>query len=653
MDKVGTIRTQLSYLDPYAHAFIGAQIAAPLYIGIRQTAEFSSLSEDAKRLFPGIDAKLRLVKENAHTPEISFGVQSGIGHTRQSGEYIAASKRYKNFDFTGGIGWGKFATAAHIDNPLKAISSHFDKDRAIDGETSNEPRNWLTGQNIGFFAGVEYFTPLKGLSLKADFGGDAYEAERAAFNFNPPAPWSLGFNYKPPAFKGAMDIGLAAQGTDKILGRISFQGNVKNIRNKSFLHKTKTPLRPFRTDLALPNEMQQNAQKDGIALSHVSANLKTTHGLLAYSKHHSAPKQIGHAAIHMANHAGPAIETITLSPISHGLRGPDIHLSRNTLEKAMSHNSGSIEEIWHGTSFKHGFKGIQKLRAHQYGGSYFKNLEATLDNQISISEEETSLLRRSSIILSATTPNQLKYLMNGFGLRLNIADNLGKLKRVRPRANFPIRSDVPDFADRTIAIDTAFTAFTHTLAPNLHTSVIGGYVEEMFAGLGSEILYRPFDKRYAIGAEIWGVQKRDPSTPLNLGIKQGTLLTAHVNGWYDIPHADLTLGVKAGRYLAKDFGISTSLTKNFKNGATLEGYVSISDQDDFDPFGGTTHADHGLRLSLPLGGYKYTPNTNIRVTAAPFGRDIGQFINNPLPLYKATEPFSIAHITKHWDELND
>ena len=252
-----------------------------------------------------------------------------------------------------------------------------------------------------------------------------------------------------------------------------------------------------------------------------------------------------------------------------------------------------------------------------------------------------------------TAPEKVPYLSGGLGLRLNLSANLGKLRRTRPRSSFPIKSDVYNFADRRIAIDHAYTALTHTIAPDTHGSIMAGYLDENFTGIGSELLYRPFDKRYAIGAEGWLVRKRDPFTTLNLGTRQGSLFAAHINGWYDIPKADVTLGIKAGRFLAKDLGASASLTKNFKNGAKLEGYLSISDKADFDLFGGTTHADHGLRLTLPLGGYKYTPNSQIRVTAAPFGRDIAQTVTNPIPLYEATEPFSLAHISKHWGELND
>ena len=107
MDEQGTIRTGISTLDPYVHSWLNLQIAKPLSVTLRQSAEISNINDDADRLYPGADFKLRLLTETARRPELSLGAQSAIGHKRMAGEYIAASKRYKNFDFTAGLGWGR------------------------------------------------------------------------------------------------------------------------------------------------------------------------------------------------------------------------------------------------------------------------------------------------------------------------------------------------------------------------------------------------------------------------------------------------------------------------------------------------------------------------------------------------------------------
>ncbi|MFK7838938.1 MAG: YjbH domain-containing protein [Bdellovibrionales bacterium] len=648
MDKTGTLRTQLSFQDPYLHGFLGIQIADSLYIGIRQSAEFSSFDENAKNLFPGIDAKLRLIKESPHIPEIAFGVQSGLGHKRQSGEYLALSKRYNNFDFTAGIGWGRFATGAHFDNPLKSLGSHFDQNRNLDGENPTKPRDWLTGQNIGLFAGLEYFTPIKGLSLKADYGGDDYEAETNAFNFEPAAPWSVGFNYKPWNF---MDISLAAQGTNKIMARLALQGNIKKWQHQSHQSRSKTQKTLIPRKETAHNIFDPHHQPPKSLYNiHTSNTIKTAS--LDLNQNHSSPHQMGRALINLANYTHPNIEAFAINTEINNLRGPRLTFMRKSLEQALKNNNGSTNEIWHTTEFENSITGLQKLSTTSKKPFHFKRINALLDNQISLSEEDTSLLRRTSLILSTQQSNLFKDLTAGLGLRFNLSNNLGKIRRLRPQASLPIKSDVADFADRFFALENLYVAMPFTIGPNIHTNIIGGYIDENFVGTGAEILFRPYDKRFAIGAEGWSVQKRDPFTTANLGTFSTSLLSAHVNAWYDIPKADIVLGLKAGRFLARDMGASASLTKNFKNGATLEAYASFTDKSDIDIFGGTTNADHGLRITIPLGGYKYTPNSQIRVTAAPFGRDIGQTVNNPTPLYQTTTPLSLAHIAKHWNELN-
>ena len=215
-----------------------------------------------------------------------------------------------------------------------------------------------------------------------------------------------------------------------------------------------------------------------------------------------------------------------------------------------------------------------------------------------------------------------------------------------------MRSNVDVFAERGLAIDESYIALTHSFKTDLHFSLISGYLEEMYAGIGGEILYRPFESRLALGAESWLAFKRDPYAPLNLGLNGDHLLTGHVNAWYDVPKMDFTLKARAGRYLAEDVGLTLGLEKNFDNGAKLEGFTTITDQGDFDAFGGITHAYNGVRLTLPLGGFKYMPDgSEVRLRAEPFGRDAGQALENPLPLYELTEPFSYRHLAQHWADI--
>lgn len=618
MDKSGTVRAGIAALDPYAHSWLGVQIANPLYIGLRQSAEVSNLREDARRLYPGADIKWRLLEETGARPEIALGLQSAIGHKRMAGEYLAASKRYGDFDFTAGLGWGRLGSAAHFKNPLSVV---FGEDRELDGEKPAGPEDWFSGESIGLFGGIEYFTPLKGLSIKLDYGADRYVAERESLGFKAPPPWSAGLNYAPVP---GLDLGLAAQGTDKIMGRLSFSGLIDNWRNRNDTRNQKQYVPLLRRDMEAGGARARLALEEGLP----------------------APYQIAAAAKNIAARTKNDRAGIAITPGVLSLKGPTVKLVRADLQSP----ERSAQEIWHDTTFEtEGPSKIPRPDEPSWPASAFR---FKLDNQISMSEEDSGTLYRSSFIAGGRTPDFYGLIDNFYSLRLNLSDNLEDLNQSRPRTPLPVRSNVDDFAQQRLAVETMFSAFTHSFRPDLHLALLGGYLEEMYGGLGGEILYRPFDSRLAVGAESWLSLKRDPLTAFNLGFNGDRLLTGHVNLWYDLPLWDMTARLSAGRYLAEDTGATLGLQKHFENGSLLEAFVTMTGLRDADPFGNAAHAYNGLRLSVPLGGYKYVPrNTDINLKAEPFGRDAGQRLENPLPLYELTQPFTAQHMARNWNGM--
>ena len=662
MDDVGTIRLGVSHLDPYTHGWASFQIAKPLSIIFRQTGEVSRINEDPVRLYPGLDLKLRLAEEQKVMPDISIGVQSAVGHKRMAGEYLALTKRYHDFDFTGGIGWGRYGSAAHIKNPLRIFGNHFDGARRLNDEESNEPENWFTGEDAGFFAGLEYFTPITGLSLKADYGADHFVSEQATFDYDRPAPWSVGFNYAPPVLSGiGANVGVALQGNDKVMARLSIDGNVKNWPGT---HKTieriQSPFRAYRTDKASPTDMRLQAGQANVGISTVEIDDHEATTFLALkgmnSDLYSAPLQIGHLAKHISNHGGSDVERISITPVRYGLHGPKISVLRSDLENAAHHN-GSAEEIWHTAEITRTAVSPPE-RIPQSSASFlgFRDISIKWDSEFSIAEQDIGGLYRTGFVIGAQAPKFVSALNNFFSFRVNVADNLDELDKIRFPAILPVRSDIDEFTERTIGLDTAFTSFTHSLRSDLHMSIVGGYLEEQYAGGGGEVLFRPHNARWAIGGEGFLALKRDPDSALNYKLTGDRLLSGHVKAWYDIPSWDATLKGKFGRYLAEDIGGTLGLEKKFRSGASLEAYATITDKSDFDLFGlgGTTSADHGIRFSLPLGGLKPLPDgLSADVTFSPLGREIGQSVKNPLPLYELTDPFSTRHMAEYWSDIKN
>ncbi len=393
MDDIGTTRLHLSNVDPYIHAVMGFQIIDPLYINLRQTSEISSVNDFADRIYPGIDFKLRLLEEGSHSPEIAIGANAAFGHKRLSSEYVAFSKRYKTFDFTGGIGWGRMGSAGHFSNPLQSISSHFEKKRDYQSEDPQNISNWFKGDQIGLFGGVEYFTPLKGLSLKAEYGADDYTPETQSSNYNAPAPWSVGVNYQPWEF---IDLSVAAIGTDKLMGRLSLQGGLNNWigRPREYIEPATLSLSTRETNTF--DQAHVSARSHKIRLYNTQMIDQNVRANLVLSEYASSPRQIGHALRHLSNNTTDSTSNYTLALHHKGLRGPDIQIIRHDFENAVLLN-GSAEEIWQDASFE--TKNLIKTKPKFDIKNL--NIKFILDNRLSLTEDDFAPLYRSSGIVEA------------------------------------------------------------------------------------------------------------------------------------------------------------------------------------------------------------------------------------------------------------
>ena len=688
MDNPGTLRTGVSTLDPYLHSYISAQIAKPLSLTFRQTSEVSSLTDDAKKLYPGVDLKLRLAKENTYRPAIALGIQSALGHKRMAGEYLALSKRYNDFDFTTGLGWGRYGTAGHFKNPLSGLSPHFDKTRDYNSEMPNKPSNWFTGEDVGFFGGIEYFLPYDGFSLKFDYGADRYVAEKAAFDYKNAPLWGLGLAY---THNNWLSAGVGVQGTDKVMGRFSIQGSPAKwpLRASNYSNSPR-PIykeRPQRTNVA---RILSEAAQNQIDLSDIWTNEEETHLLatLHLPDGVPAPKHVGRAARHIINNANSSVEKITLTLQTKTLRGTRISLMRSDIEKAFKNKSSSANEIWQNADIESKTQTKTHLKPHedtpskdspflplkyfsvestllsgdkppslkQWGASTLTNkteLRLILDNQIGLSEEDSGLLRRSSLIIEETTSPFLGFI-SGVSLRLNLDDNLDNIAKLRPVSSIPVRSDINAFTDKFVSLDRAHFSYMHSITPELHASLSTGYLEEFYAGFGGQIIYRPIHSRLTLGGELWQAFRRDPDTSLNLALNGTQVTTGHAHLWYNTPYFDVTAKLSAGRYLLGDTGFSAELEKSFHNGATLSASTTLTNAADADLYGGTTHSHHSLNLSLPLGSLPYIPSgSELRTRNTPFGRNSAQTLDKPLDLYNLTQKFTINDIARHWPEITN
>ena len=155
-----------------------------------------------------------------------------------------------------------------------------------------------------------------------------------------------------------------------------------------------------------------------------------------------------------------------------------------------------------------------------------------------------------------------------------------------------------------------------------------------------------------MGTDISLVTKRDSLTVSGLGLTEDRVLTGFINGDYEVPETGVTVKASLGRFLDGDNGGQIAISNQFDNGFLVSAFLSASQQQDRDIFGGTTKIHSGLTLSVPLGSLKYIPDGSRIVTdISPLGRDKAQRLDTPTNLYTRSEAISEREITRHWSKI--
>lgn len=634
MEKTGTARFNISHADPYLNTSLGFQIHDRLYLGLRQSSEISNVLDKPDHVFPGMDLKFKLFDEKKFRPEISIGLQSAFGHRRMAGEYLAFSKRYHEWDFTAGFGWGRFGTRHNTPSPLDWTGSYFDSSRKLDGEKPNGPEDWFTG-DTGVFGGIEYDTPLDGLSLKADISSDAYKAEKS-LGIKRPWAYSFGMNYAPTSF---LDAGIALMDRDTVMTRISLKTGMF-----SWLFSPADQSRMIALARDKNKNIVEEGKRNGLQIRNIKPDQHGMTGQVHLAPYKSTPYQLSQTwriVTNKTHEENPA--RLRIEPVYFGLRAPAISIARHDLEEA-AQDKGSAEEIWRNVKYDEELTSTGKRIK-----SFIPFL--TLRENFSLGEDDAPWLYRTDILATVTKQMGTNFLSETT-LRYNLFSNLHKLDNLRFESDDPVRSDVARFASDRFAIERLYVQGFKSFSTDWHITGSTGYLEEMFAGYHGEVLYRPWGKNWAAGLDAAYVIKRDHDTLFHMGFADENRIAGNLNFYYEFPNTDMTFQTGIGRYLKGDTGATMALKNRFANGSHVEAFMTATGQKDVDAYGSESNFITGIRLSFPLGNIAYIPDgSSIDINAMPVGRDSGQKLDIAHPLYDMTEPLSYRHLSQKWPDV--
>lgn len=227
----GQFDVGVSQIFPYRRYLLNAQALPWLeatfrYTEIENRGFFSTGPiQDGENSFKdrGADLKLRLLNEGRLLPAVAIGVQDGLGTGQFSGEYLVASKRWGDFDFSLGLGWGYTGARGGLRNPLASISDSFATRSSGSGLGGTlVVGNWFSGEEVAVFGGVEYFTPLRNLSLKLELDGNDYKIDPLSNTLAQSSLFNVGVNYRPFSW---FEISAAYERGREFMFRGTFRAN--------------------------------------------------------------------------------------------------------------------------------------------------------------------------------------------------------------------------------------------------------------------------------------------------------------------------------------------------------------------------------------------------------------------------------------------
>ena len=161
---------------------------------------------------------------------------------------------------------------------------------------------------------------------------------------------------------------------------------------------------------------------------------------------------------------------------------------------------------------------------------------------------------------------------------------------------YPVRTNAALYAEEgtTFVPRLTLSQYGH-LTPNVYSRVSFGLLEEMYAGLSTEVLYKPVGARWAAGAEVNYVQQRDFDQ--TFAFRDYSVVTGHGSLYYDFDNGFFGQ-VDMGRYLAGDWGATLTVDRAFENGWRVGATATVTDASYDNDL--TEGVDYGIRITVPI-----------------------------------------------------
>ena len=579
----------------------------------------------------GFNVKFVYRSKNRNIPNFAIGLDDFAGTGFFTREYLVATNQSRNTKFTVGMGWGKYNNKNSFDNPLSKLSKSFlfrpaRSDNYNSGGSLSYDQ-WFRG-DVSIFGGIEKkISLINGLNLKLEYDPFDYmnfsannrqdalnEIRKKDSNLNLGLSYSLNKNLSIEAsyIKGNtfnISFNFAITFDESLSTKSKFQPKItKN-------HKLIVDKNTFYENLLL------NLNDNKLFLQ--TANLYENGKLdiaISTSDHRNAIRSSSYAAYiskKVADLNGTDINLINVKHINAGVELNNITYIANHLNQE---NNVPIEIKIRNTSLNSG------------------EPDGYLDNEFQPTINFPVIFSSFSPALISHIGNPEKFYFGGLNLQhiseIQFNRNLLLSTEINARvySNFKntisgpgsrmqhVRTDLVEYLkEDDLYISRMQLDYIWSPYKDIYTKISGGIFEPMYGGFGGEFLFKPFNKNFNIGAELFYVKQR--SFNQRFDFKEYSTVTAHLNFGYRFT-SGIESNISYGRYLAKDDGYTFDIGRRTKSGFKAGIYFTRTDVS-AELFGEGSF-DKGFYFQFPLDLFNNDYNGNYSsIKISPLTRDGG------------------------------
>ena len=638
MAPAGEISLNANRTDPYSRYSLSLQPLDWLEGTFRYTAisnrkygsEAVSGNQSAKD--KAVDVKVRLWQESHWLPEVAFGFIDVGGTGLFSSEYFVANKRYKDLDFSLGIAWGYIGNRGDFRNPLSLAGDSFNSRRDPNSAGDVNTSMYFKGPP-SLFGGVSYQTPWAPLSLKLEYEGNDYQHEPLKNNQVQDSPLNIGAVYK---LSDSVDLSVGWERGNTALFGITLHTNFvsRKAPTKTFDPPaqplpTQEPVTPL-TEVDWAEVSKQLDKNAGYKVERISQRDSELTVYGEQSKYFYSAKAVGRASRILDNNANSDIQWFNLVNKRYNMPIEETSVPRSTFRDVVN-NEQDLVNLHRTTEVNRATPRIEKTLFQQKPDPFTYGFG--LGYQQNIGGPDGFLLYQ----VSAYAEGQYRFTPGTWasgGISANLLNNYDKFRYDAPSKLPRVRTDVRKYVTTSdVTMPALQLNQARQLDQDLYGMVYGGYLEPMYAGVGGELLYRPMGERWSIGADLNYVRQRDFEQ--DFGLRDYRTITGHITAYTKLPF-DLDAAVSVGRYLARDWGTTIDISREFSNGVKFGGWVTRTNvsSEEF----GEGSFDKGIYISIPFDEMmSVSTMSRASIAWAPLTRDGGAMLHRQYSLHTMTD----------------